>query len=282
MTALPDEPGAAEEGMPAGTNAAQSPAAAPVARVLGVDWLELPADLYIPPDALEVVLEAFEGPLDLLLYLIRRHNVDILDIPIAEVTAQYMRYVALMKDLRLELAAEYLVMAAMLAEIKSRMLLPRPAPVGEEEPDPRADLVRRLQEYERYKRAAESLDERPRMDRDVFPVQVELPEIPRERPQPIVQLDAILAAMREVLTRARLNARHEIRREPLSVRARMAAVLEHLGERRFVAFTALFTVEEGRAGVVVTLLALLELLRQALIEIVLDEGRGTLHVKVAA
>ncbi|HAZ60429.1 MAG TPA: segregation/condensation protein A [Gammaproteobacteria bacterium] len=268
--------------MPAGTNAEPSPAAAPVARVLGVDWLELPADLYIPPDALEVVLEAFEGPLDLLLYLIRRHNVDILDIPIAEVTAQYMRYVALMKDLRLELAAEYLVMAAMLAEIKSRMLLPRPAPVGEEEPDPRADLVRRLQEYERYKRAAESLDERPRMDRDVFPVQVELPEIPRERPQPIVQLDAILAAMREVLTRARLNARHEIRREPLSVRARMAAVLEHLGERRFVAFTALFTVEEGRAGVVVTLLALLELLRQALIEIVLDEGRGTLHVKVAA
>jgi len=281
MTALPDEP-VATEGMPAGTNAEPSPAAAPVARVLGVDWLELPADLYIPPDALEVVLEAFEGPLDLLLYLIRRHNVDILDIPIAEVTAQYMRYVALMKDLRLELAAEYLVMAAMLAEIKSRMLLPRPAPVGEEEPDPRADLVRRLQEYERYKRAAESLDERPRMDRDVFPVQVELPEIPRERPQPIVQLDAILAAMREVLTRARLNARHEIRREPLSVRARMAAVLEHLGERRFVAFTALFTVEEGRAGVVVTLLALLELLRQALIEIVLDEGRGTLHVKVAA
>lgn len=259
-----------------------APRPAPLARVLGVDWLEFPTDLYIPPDALEVVLEAFEGPLDLLLYLIRRQNMDVLDIPIAQVTEQYMRYVTLMKDLRLELAAEYLVMAAMLAEIKSRMLLPRPAPMGEEEPDPRADLVRRLQEYERYRRAAESLDERPRMDRDVFPVQVEIPALPRERPQPIVHLDAILAAMREVLERARLNARHQIRREPLSVRARMSAVLECLGERRFVSFTALFTVEEGRAGVVVTLLALLELLRQAMIEIVLDEARGTLHVKASA
>jgi segregation and condensation protein A len=254
----------------------------PVARVLGVDWLELPTDLYIPPDALEVVLEAFEGPLDLLLYLIRRQNMDVLDIPIAQVTEQYMQYVSLMKEIRLELAAEYLVMAAMLAEIKSRMLLPRPASLAEEEADPRADLVRRLQEYERYKRAAESLDERPRMDRDLFPVLVDLPELPRERPQPIVHLDAILVAMREVLERARLNARHQIRREPLSVRARMSAVLERLGERRFVSFTALFTVEEGRAGVVVTLLAILELLKQAMIEIVLDEGRGTLHVKVVA
>jgi len=261
---------------------AEGSVAQPLARVLGVDWLKLPADLYIPPDALEVVLEAFEGPLDLLLYLIRRQNVDVLDIPIAQVTEQYMRYVSLMKDLRLELAAEYLVMAAMLAEIKSRMLLPRPSPVGEEDPDPRADLVRRLQEYERYKRAAEDLDDRPRMERDVFPVHVDLPLLPRERPQPIVHLDALFAAMREVLERAHLNARHEIRREALSVRARMAAVLDCLGEQRFVAFTALFTVEEGRAGVVVTLLALLELLRQALIEIVLDEGRGTLHVKAAA
>lgn len=274
--------GGSEPRVPAEEPAGATAPPAPVARVLGVEWLELPADLYIPPDALEVVLEAFEGPLDLLLYLIRRQNMDVLDIPIAEVTAQYMRYVALMKDLRLELAAEYLVMAAMLAEIKSRMLLPRPVPAGEEEPDPRADLVRRLQEYERYKRAAEALDARPRMDRDIFPVQVELPALPRERPQPVVQLDAILAAMREVLARARLNAHHAVRREPLSVRARMTSVLDRLGECRFVAFTALFTVEEGRAGVVVTLLALLELLKQALVEIVLDEARGTLHVKVAA
>ena len=250
-----------------------------LARVLGVEWADLPADLYIPPDALEVILEAFEGPLDLLLYLIRKQNMNVLDIPIAAVTLQYMQYVELMKDLKLELAAEYLVMAAMLAEIKSRLLLPRPSAIEAMEADPRADLVRRLQEYERYKRAAEDLDALPRVDRDTYPVVLEVSEVKTERPQPTVPLQAIIEAMREILQRARLSQRHDIRREPLSVRARMSAVLERLGAGSFVEFSQLFTPEEGRAGVVVTLLAVLELLKQSLIDILQDATAGLLRVK---
>ncbi|HID49324.1 MAG TPA: segregation/condensation protein A [Chromatiales bacterium] len=254
----------------------------PFAIVRGTAVTELPRDLYIPPDALEVFLaETFEGPLDLLLYLIKRQNLDILDLPIAEITRQYMEYVEVMKDLQLELAAEYLVMAAMLAEIKSRMLLPRPASVEEEEGDPRAELVRRLQEYERYKQAAEDIDTLPRVGRDVFPTDVARPDLKVVRLPPRVELDDMLAAFREVLHRAALYEHHHIQPEPLSVRERMSAVLGTLRRDRFTDFGALFHVEEGRSGVVVTLLALLELLKQSLIELIQTETCGPIHVKVA-
>lgn len=253
----------------------------PFAIVQGTPITELPHDLYIPPDALEVFLEAFEGPLDLLLYLIKRQNLDILDIPIARITHQYMSYIDLMQEMKLELAAEYLVMAAMLAEIKSRMLLPRREEVAEEE-DPRAELVRRLQEYERYKRAAEDIDALPRLDRDTYRVVAELPSRRSAQVLPTVPLDALLSAMREVLTRASLFADHHVTREPLSLRERMSIVLERARVDRYVDFTSLFTPAEGRAGVVVTLLAILELLKQALIEIVQNEQTGPIHIKAAA
>ncbi|RMG53587.1 MAG: segregation/condensation protein A, partial [Gammaproteobacteria bacterium] len=232
----------------------------PFALVGGEPLATPPEDLYIPPDALEVILEAFEGPLDLLLYLIKRQNLDILDIPVAEITHQYMQYIELMRELRLELAAEYLVMAAMLAEIKSRMLLPRPVEEGDEE-DPRAELVRRLQEYERFKQAAEDLDALPRMERDLFPVRVEPPPIERRRPEPEVDLKDILLAFAEVMRRADMFSSHAIQREPLSMRERMSQVLERLQGRDMIEFNALFTPEEGRQGVVVTFIALLELLK---------------------
>ncbi len=253
----------------------------PLARVRGEPLLEPPQDLYIPPDALEVFLEAFEGPLDLLLYLIRRQNLDILDIPIAEITRQYMRYVALMKALRLELAAEYLVMAAMLAEIKSRMLLPRPVEEDDEE-DPRAELVRRLQEYERIKVVAEALGELPRVGRELWPARVAVPEGVGEAPAPRVTLQDLLAAMAAVLERAELNRHHRIQREPLSVRARMGEVLAALGTDRFTEFTRLFDPAEGRGGVVVTFLAILELLKEGLIELIQNEPFGPIHVKKSA
>ncbi len=253
----------------------------PFAIVLGNALTELPKDLYIPPEALEVFLEAFEGPLDLLLYLIKRQNLDILDIPIAEITRQYMDYVELMKELQLELAAEYLVMASMLAEIKSRMLLPRPAEEEGDERDPRAELIRRLQEYERYKQAAEDIDALPRMDRDLHPVVVPMPARRTTQRPPDVDLRELLLALHEIMQRAEMFAHHHIQREPLSVRERMSRVLDAVNAARFTEFTTLFTVEEGRRGVVVTLLALLELIKQSLVELVQNEPFGPIHVKAA-
>jgi segregation and condensation protein A len=251
----------------------------PFAIVQGAPLLALPQDLYIPPDALEVFLDAFEGPLDLLLYLIRRQNLDILDIPIADITDQYMEYVDLMKEMRLELAAEYLVMAAMLAEIKSRMLLPRPAEAEDEE-DPRADLVRRLQEYERFKRAAADLDELPRLERDLFAVHSEVPPGHVRRLPPDVDLREVLIALRGVLARADLFTSHRVERETLSLRERMSLVLERVQAGGFVPFAHLFELGEGRAGVVVTFLALLELIKAAAIELVQAEPFAPMHVRL--
>lgn len=252
----------------------------PVARVRGEPLACVPQDLYIPPDALEVILEAFEGPLDLLLYLIRRQNLDILDIPISEITRQYLRYIELMRELQLELAAEYLVMAAMLAEIKSRMLLPRPAETEEEE-DPRAELVRRLQEYERIRQAALDLDEMPRLERDIFQVAVEPPPMDRVRPLPQVELDELLRAFSQVLGRAEMFSHHQVQREPLSVRERMTRVLEALEGGRQVAFAALFTPEEGRRGVVVTFLAILELIKARMVDWVQAEVYAPIYLRPA-
>jgi len=251
----------------------------PFALVHGEPLTELPTDLYIPPDALEVILEAFEGPLDLLLYLIRRQNLDILDIPIFAITRQYMEYIALMKELRLELAAEYLLMAAMLAEIKSRMLLPRPVADDDDEEDPRAELVRRLQEYERYRRAAEDLDGLPRVDRDVFPARAEPPPLERRVPQPEVDLRELLMVFAEVVRRAEMFSHHNIQREPLSVRQRMSEVLASLRVGEFVDFRSLFQAEDGRLGVVVTLLATLELLKDHLIEVVQSEPFAPIYLQ---
>ena len=252
------------------------------ARVRGEPLTKLPQDLYIPPDALEVFLETFEGPLDLLLYLIRRQNLNILDIPIAVITQQYMEYLDLMQTLRLELAAEYLVMAAWLAEIKSRLLLPRPDPEGDEDTDPRAELVRRLQEYERFKKAAEDLDQLPRLGRDLFPAVAELDRGMLQRPPPEVDLNELLLAIKDVLARAELYEHHHIQREQLSVRERMGQVLEtlNLDSQQFTGFVDLFRSEEGRLGVVVTLLAVLELLRETLIELVQAEPFAPIYVRI--
>jgi segregation and condensation protein A len=251
----------------------------PFAVVQGTAVMTLPRDLYIPPDALEVFLEAFEGPLDLLLYLIKRQNLDVVDIPIAEITRQYMEYIGLMNELRLELAAEYLVMAAMLAEIKSRMLLPRPQEGEEEQEDPRAELVRRLQEYERYKQAAEDLDGLPRLGRDVFPVSAEAPDRQRTRPPPEVGLKELLLALRDVLHRAEMFTHHHIQREPLSVRERMSRILSAVRPDGLTEFASLFTVEEGRRGVVVTLLAILELIKESLVELVQEAPFAEIRVR---
>ncbi|KPK40844.1 MAG: hypothetical protein AMJ69_00725 [Gammaproteobacteria bacterium SG8_47] len=251
----------------------------PFAVVQGAPVTTLPKDLYIPPDALEVFLEAFEGPLDLLLYLIKRQNLDVLDIPIAEITRQYMEYVEVMKELQLELAAEYLVMAAMLAEIKSRMLLPRPRAEEGEEEDPRAELIRRLQEYERYKTAAEDIAELPRMERDTYPVAAELVDKKVVRLPPKVELRDVLFAFQEVMMRAQMYAHHHVQLEPLSVRERMSQVLQSVRPGKFTEFTQLFTFEEGRRGVVVTFLAILELMKESLIELIQTEPFGPIHVK---
>lgn len=253
----------------------------PFAVVQGEPWSTLPKDLYIPPDALEVFLDAFEGPLDLLLYLIKRQNLDILDIPIAEITSQYVEYIELMQELRLELAAEYLVMAAMLAEIKSRMLLPRQEEQDDEEVDPRAELIRRLQEYERYKQAAEDIDQLPRLGRDLFQTVVEVPDKRFERRPPDVDLKEILLALKDVLHRADMFSHHRIESETLSVRERMSLVLEAINSESFIEFSQLFKVEEGRLGVVVTFLAILELIKGALVEMVQAEAFGPIHIKAA-
>ena len=252
----------------------------PFAIVHGEAMTEMPRDLYIPPDALEVFLEAFEGPLDLLLYLIRRQNLDVLNIPIAEVTRQYIEYIDVMKELRLELAAEYLVMAAMLAEIKSRMLLPR-RQTEEEENDPRAELVRRLQEYERYKQAAECIDDLPRSGRDFFPVAVDAVGIEPDRVHPDVTMSALVQALQDVLKRVEMVAHHHIKLEPLSVRERMTAILDQLSGHTFTEFSRLFTVEEGKRGVVVTFLAILELAKDAIIEITQTSSFEPIHVRIA-
>jgi segregation and condensation protein A len=254
----------------------------PFAIVEGEPVTELPQDLYIPPYALEVFLEAFEGPLDLLLYLIRRQNLDILNIPIAEISRQYVEYIDVMKELQLELAGEYLLMAAMLAEIKSRMLLPRPASAEDEELDPRAELVRRLQDYERFKQAAEGIDNLPRLERDVFQAVADVSERPVVTRLPDLTLKELLLAFKDVLARAELLAHHHIRREPLSVRQRMSEVLVRLGAERFSEFRELFDATEGRMGVTVTFLALLELLKEGLIEVVQVEAYAPIHVRAAA
>ncbi len=253
----------------------------PFAVVNGEPISELPRDLYIPPQALEVFLEAFEGPLDLLLYLIRRQNLDILDIPLAEITRQYMQYIELMQDLQLELAGEYLVMAATLAEIKSRMLLPRPKHDEDSELDPRAELVRRLQEYERFKRAAERIDALPRLERDVWPAAAPLKERQVVRPLPQITLQEMLLAFKDVVVRAQMFAHHHVQRERLSVGERMSDILARLGGASFLPFSDLFRPEEGRMGVTVTFVAILELMREGLIDIVQAEAFAPLHVRAA-
>ena len=246
--------------------------------------MQLPEDLYIPPEALRVFLEAFEGPLDLLLYLIRRQNLDILTINVATITHQYIEYVELMKAMEIELAGEYLLMAAMLAEIKSRTLLPRPPKAeGEEEEDPRAELIRRLQEYERLKEAAEALDTLPRVGRDWFSVQAGLPPLETRVIHPDVELDELLGALSDILKRAELAQAHQISREVLSTRERMLKIMEQLSQDgeggRYTPFEALFTLEEGKAGVVVTFMAILELAKEAMIEIVQNAPLSPIHVR---
>nr|WP_084592528.1 ScpA family protein [Pseudohaliea rubra] len=251
----------------------------PFAIVMGKAMTELPKDLYIPPRALEVILAAFEGPLDLLLYLIRRQNLDILEIDVSQITEQYMKYVELMDAMQFELAAEYLLMAAVLAEIKSRMLLPRSVDVDDEEEDPRAQLIRRLQEYERFKKAAEDIEELPRNERDTFVASAEPPDLQRARPEPEVEMREVLLALSEVLRRADMYEHHHIQREALSTRERMSQVLEALAGRQFVPFVTLFDPKEGRLGVVVTFLAVMELIKESLVEIVQSEPFAPIHVK---
>jgi segregation and condensation protein A len=251
----------------------------PFAIVEGEPITQLPRDLYIPPHALEVFLEAFEGPLDLLLYLIRRQNLDILDIPIAEISRQYIQYIDLMKEMHFELAGEYLVMAATLAEIKSRMLLPRSETQEEEEEDPRAELVRRLQEYERFKRAAEDIDALERLERDVVPAQAEVVERTVVTKLPDVTLKELLFAFKDVLDRSSMFAHHHVQREPLSVRERMSNVLVALQDERYMDFVQLFDPMEGRMGVTVTFLAVLELLKESLIEVVQVEAFAPIQVR---
>ena len=251
----------------------------PFAVVMGKAVTELPKDLYIPPQALEVFLEAFEGPLDLLLYLIRRQNLDILEIDVSEITEQYMQYVELMDAMQFELAAEYLLMAAVLAEIKSRMLLPRSTEVEEDEEDPRAALIRRLQEYERFKKAAEEIEEIPRLERDTWVGSAQPPDLNRSRPDPEVDMRELLLALGEVLRRADMFESHHIQREALSTRERMSEVLDRLSGQQFVPFVSLFSSREGRLGVVVTFLAVLELIKESLVEIVQTDSFGPIHVK---
>ena len=251
----------------------------PFAVVQGKELNIMPKDLYIPPDALEVFLEAFEGPLDLLLYLIRRQNLDILEINVAEITRQYMGYIGLMESIQLELAAEYLVMAAMLAEIKSRMLLPRQVMDEDSEEDPRAELIRRLQEYERFKKAADDIDEMPRLGRDIHQASAHAPERNQEVQHPEVDMREILTALAEVLRRADMFENHQVQMEKLSTRERMTHVLEALRGEQFVPFVSLFKSSEGKLGVVVTFLAIMELIKESLVEIVQSETFGPIHVK---
>ncbi|MFP3341686.1 ScpA family protein [Halomonas sp. SIMBA_159] len=264
--------------------ATAEPVVEALGRLFDEPIMQLPEDLYIPPEALRVFLEAFEGPLDLLLYLIRRQNLDILTINVATITHQYIEYVELMKAMEIELAGEYLLMAAMLAEIKSRTLLPRPPKAeGEEEEDPRAELIRRLQEYERLKEAAEALDTLPRVGRDWFSVQAGLPPLETRVIHPDVELNELLGALSDILKRAELAQAHQISREVLSTRERMLKIMEQLSQDgasgRYTPFEALFALEEGKAGVVVTFMAILELAKEAMIEIVQNAPLSPIHVR---
>ncbi|MBL6894767.1 MAG: segregation/condensation protein A [Porticoccaceae bacterium] len=251
----------------------------PFAVVQGKELTALPKDLYIPPDALEIILEAFEGPLDLLLYLIRRQNLDILEIDVAEITKQYMGYIDLMSTIQLELASEYLVMAAMLAEIKSRILLPRQVAEDDDEGDPRAELIRRLQDYERFKMAAEDIDEMPRMGRDIYKASAESPDKKNEKQYSEVHMQELLMALSDVMKRAEMFESHHIQLEKLSTRERMSQILENIRDKQFVPFATLFKKSEGRLGVVVTFLAIMELIRESLVEIVQNESFGPIHIK---
>ena len=255
----------------------------PLAVVDGNPITEVPADLYIPPDALEVILEAFEGPLDLLLYLIKRQNLDILDIRVADITRQYMEYIDLMGELQFELAAEYLVMAAVLTEIKSRMLLPRQEEAEEDEDDPLAQLIRKLQEYERFKEAAMDINDMPRMNRDFWVASAEAPVSDKPRPMPQVELQEMLVELARVLKRAENFTSHHIALEPLSTRERMSDILEKVNQAngQFVPFLTLFSVEEGRSGVVVTFIAMMELIKESLLDIVQTEPYSPIHVRIA-
>ena len=254
----------------------------PLAIVRGQPMLEIPQDLYIPPDALEVILEAFEGPLDLLLYLIRRQNLDILDIPVAEITRQYVDYIEMMHEMKLELAAEYLVMAAILAEIKSRLLLPRPPREEGLEADPRAELVRRLQEYERFRKVAEDIESMPRLERDFAVATIHVADKNVVHLPPPVDLRELLLALKEVMKRADLYGHHAIQREALNVRSRMSDVLRALDDGKFHRFEKLFDLSEGRRGVVVTFLALLELAKEQLIEIIQEVALAPIYLKSLA
>ncbi|MCF6318754.1 MAG: segregation/condensation protein A [Proteobacteria bacterium] len=254
----------------------------PFAIVEGKPYTQMPTDLYIPPEALEVILEAFEGPLDLLLYLIRRQNLNILDIPISEITNQYIEYIDLLDNLDFELAAEYLVMAAMLAEIKSRMLLPKPVNEEGEEDDPRAELVRRLQEYERFKSAALDIDEMPREFRDYAVTTAHVENKQNYIAPPEVDMRDIIMAFKDVLARVDLKISHEIERETLSVRDKMTHLLDTLRDKKFFTFESLFNPAEGRQGVVVTFLAVLELLKSQVLDIVQNENYGQIYIKSLA
>ncbi|WP_222564600.1 segregation and condensation protein A [Novilysobacter antarcticus] len=254
----------------------------PLAMVHGQPVLQIPQDLYIPPDALEVILDAFEGPLDLLLYLIRRQNLEILDIPVAEITRQYVDYIQAMHQLRFELAAEYLVMAAILAEIKSRMLLPRAVSDEDDEEDPRAELVRRLQEYERFKKAAQDIDALPRQDRDTVPAQAFVPDRAAVRLPPEVDLREMLLALHDVFKRAELYTQHAIKRDALSVRQRMGELLARLDDGEFHRFESLFEANEGRMGVVVSFLGILTLAKEQLVDIVQEAPLAQIYIKSLA
>lgn len=249
------------------------------AMVNGTPFNQVPDDLYIPPDALEVFLDLFEGPLDLLLYLIRRQNLEIVNIPIAQITQQYIAYIQLMGALNLELAAEYLVMAALLAEIKSRMLLPRQSAQEDEEEDPRATLIRRLQEYEAIKIAAEELDLLPRIERDIFEIEVDISPLSVEQQLPDIRLKDMLLAFQDVLKRVDQLSHHQITKEALSVRERMATILANLKGENSLFFSQLFIRKEGRQGVVVSFLAILELGKEGLIEIIQSEPFAEIRVR---
>lgn len=254
---------------------------APFALVLGKAFNNLPKDLYIPPHALKIILEAFQGPLDLLLYLIRRQNLDILEINVAEITHQYVTYVEMMDSLQFELAAEYLVMAAMLAEIKSRMLLPRTSDEDQEEEDPRLALIKRLQEYERFKYAADELDALPRLERDIVPITIETISRSDQSIQHVqVDIKDIVLAMSEVLKRAEQFDSHHIHKEPLSTRERMTQVLDRLNQNNvFTPFVSFLNPKDGRMGVIVTFMAILELIKESLVEIIQSDTFGVIHIK---
>ncbi|MBL0532975.1 segregation/condensation protein A [Aeromonas dhakensis] len=270
---------------PAGAGEGAPSALSPIARVLGQPYHELPQDLFIPPDALEVFLDTFEGPLDLLLYLIRRQQLDILNLPILQITAQYMEYVELMQGLNLELAAEYLLMAAWLAEIKSRMLLPKAPELEDEEEgeDPRVTLIRRLQEYERYKVGAERVNELPRLEREIFVASAMAPDLGDLKPlAPDVSLVELALYMQSVVKRATHFEHHQIRREQIPTRVRMAEILAMLSLGQTLRLEQVLRAEEGRMGVLVTFLALLELCKEQLIWILQAEPLGSIHFALAS